>query len=209
MRSASTSRAWLALAPLLAAACNSALSQPFELTCAYVRADQEATWRDAQPLRVLAAHPFNAAAAVAYGSPACSGFVLDLHNPDARSPRALSIDAGGALPHDVASGELFAARQSCAARTLSVDVWGKANEAWTPLMSETVSAGKLEQRAAQARGSACALEIAFAARPDDVRGATGTSSYASRELGAYRSYRVIGRVSNGSLARFPFRVELH
>jgi hypothetical protein len=207
LRSAASRRGWLALAALLAPACNSALSQAFELTCAYVRADQEAAWSDPLQLQVLTARPFNASVAVAYGSPACSGFVLDIHNPNAWSPRTLSIDAGAT--NDVAGdGALFGAPDRCAARTLSVDVWGWANKVWTPLVSKTAAGGKLEPLAAQDAGAACTLGIGFGARTDDARDATGSALYASKALGAYQTYRVVGRVSNGSSARFPFRVEL-
>jgi hypothetical protein len=207
MRSVVGRRAWLAVVALLAPGCNSAPSQAFESTCAYVRADQDAAWSDPRPLQVLTEHPFDAGVAVAYGSPACSGFVLDIHNPNAWSPRTLSIDAG-ATRQAAAGRQLFSTADSCAARTLSVDIWGWANDVWTPLMSKTAAGGKLEARAAQAAGAACTLGIGFSARAENARDATGTALYASNELGAYQAYRVVGRVSNGTLARFPFRVEL-
>jgi hypothetical protein len=182
-----------------------AASQALELTCPLVQPDQQVDWTEpVNYIQVLTADPFNSAVSVPYGNPLCSGFVIDVHNPNAWYPGDLFVDGGDGSTKDNPAGMLaYGTPESCSARTFSGDLWGMSDGVWTPIYSETVT-GRFEDRTSEDAGFACLLGVGLSPKSDQV-GSQVTINGTIAPLGNYQTYRFIGRVSNGS-STYPFRI---
>lgn len=162
--------------------------EPLEFTCLSVAADGSADLRGANGTEVVSTTPYVPSNAQSYGSLFCSGFVIDINNPNGRSATFAAIAAGGWVRTPEAQA-VFGTPESCAAMTLEADIWGYRNGAWDPLGSDVIS-GEFENDVVTNNG-------------EDVLDGCGMQ-YSVTRPGNYETYRLVGRVSNQTRT-YPLR----
>jgi hypothetical protein len=154
--------------------------EPLEFSCLAVAADGSEALTGPSGNEVISIQPYEPSTAQEYGSLLCSGFVIDIHNPNGRSATFAAIAAGGWVrtPQDYA---VFGEPETCAAMTLEADIWGYRNGVWDVLGADTIS-GEFENDVPTNNGS-------------DVVDGCGLQCSVVRP-GNYETYRLVGRASN-------------
>jgi hypothetical protein len=157
-----------------------------EFTCLSVAADGSEDLMGPNGSHVTSIEPYVPSSAQTYGSLLCSGFVIDINNPNGRNATLAAIAAGGWVrtQQDYA---VYGEPETCAKMTLEADIWGYRNGLWDALGSDIIS-GKFENDVVSGEEllDGCGLQ------------------YSVVGPGNYETYRLVGRVSNETRT-YPLR----
>lgn len=158
-------------------------AQALEFACTSVNPDAVLEWQDP----MYAEHESQEGSRAEpqdYGNESCSGFTVEMSNPNGWMPEVAFVQGGGYVTDELLE-RVFGTEERCQAMTIEGDIWGYSDGVWLPLVRQ-VRNGVFEMNKNNLAWNSCDLAVSV------------------DNPGYWERYRFAGRISDG-VNTFPFR----